>query len=113
MVDDRYETAAYGDAPVVTAAASYDADRSQASVLLVNRSQDADAAVTVDVAGARTATEVQASTVADHDVQACNTKDAPDRVHPRHNASAHLDSGQLTIILPPVSFTAVHLDHLG
>jgi alpha-N-arabinofuranosidase len=102
-----YDTAAYGEVPVVDAAAT--ADDGTAALFLVNRSQTEEAEVSVDLAplGVRTVEEVL--TLSDPDPHAANTTDRQDRVRLRPNPRAALIEGRLSVGLPPVSWTAVSL----
>jgi alpha-N-arabinofuranosidase len=48
-------------------------------------------------------------TLADDDLTAANTEDAPDRVVPQPNETAWVEDGDLHASLPPVSWTAIRL----
>ena len=104
----RYDTKEYGEASVIDAAATYDAESGQAAVFLVNRSQREDVTLTIDIAALGAVTVREAHTLSDDDVYARNTLDEPERVAPR--ASEVLIEGtELRIVLPPVSWTALAL----
>ncbi|MBT2499053.1 alpha-N-arabinofuranosidase [Agromyces sp. ISL-38] len=104
-----YETEVYGVVPLVDAVATHDAETGRAAVFLVNRSQGEPVSVTIDVSALGEITVLDAQTLADDDVYAKNTLDEPERVALRANDSAELAEGQLTIVLPAVSWTAVSL----
>jgi alpha-N-arabinofuranosidase len=78
-------------------------------VFLVNRSQGEPISVTIDVSALGEITVLDAQTLSDDDVYAKNTLDEPERVGLRANDSAELAEGQLTLVLPAVSWTAVSL----
>ncbi|MDQ0574494.1 arabinosylfuranosidase ArfA [Agromyces albus] len=104
-----YETEVYGVVPLVDAVATHDAETGRAAVFLVNRSQGEPISVTIDVSALGEITVLDAQTLADDDVYAKNTLDEPERVGLRANDSAELADGQLTLVLPAVSWTAVSL----
>ncbi|RXZ72292.1 alpha-N-arabinofuranosidase [Agromyces albus] len=104
-----YETEVYGVVPLVDAVATHDAETGRAAVFLVNRSQGEPISVTIDVSALGEITVLDAQTLADDDVYAKNTLDEPERVALRANDSAELAEGQLTLVLPAVSWTAVSL----
>jgi alpha-N-arabinofuranosidase len=51
----------------------------------------------------------QATTMYDGDLQATNTKDAPDRIKPAPLSDVSFDRGQLRATLPPASWTVIRL----
>jgi alpha-N-arabinofuranosidase len=104
-----YATDRYGSVPVVDAVATRDAEAGRAAVFLVNRSTDEAVTVTVDVASLGAVELVESHTLADADVYAKNTLDDPERVAPRPNDSIRILGGELTVTLPPVSWTALAL----
>ncbi|MDN4614273.1 alpha-N-arabinofuranosidase [Leifsonia sp. F6_8S_P_1B] len=104
-----YETAVHGEAGLVDAVASYDAEDGSAAVFLVNRSQTETETVRIDVRDLGVSSVREAVSLWDEDVYAKNTLQQQDRVGLRPNSTAALDGGVLTVELPPVSWTAVAL----
>ncbi|GAA1822083.1 alpha-N-arabinofuranosidase [Agromyces salentinus] len=104
-----YATKAYGDVPLVDAVATHDGENGRSAVFLVNRSQTEALTVTVDIAGLGDVSVLESHTLTDDDVYAKNTLEQPERVAPRANESISIDGGELTITLPPVSWSAVSL----
>ena len=104
-----YDTARFGEVPVVDAVATHDEESGSAAVFLVNRSQDAPVTMTVDLAGLGGVSVASAVTLTDDDLHASNTLADPERVGLVPNASASIADGVLTIVLPPVSWTAIEL----
>jgi alpha-N-arabinofuranosidase len=104
-----YATAEYGEVSLVDAVATHDAAAGRAAVFLVNRSQQEAVTVTVDVASLGHIRVLEAHTLSDDDIYAKNTLLEPERVTPRTNDSVVLDGGVLTVVLPPVSWTALSL----
>jgi alpha-N-arabinofuranosidase len=104
-----YETAVFGEVPLVDAVATRDDETGQSSVFLVNRSRTESIEVTVDVSGLGVSSITETHTLSDDDVYAKNTLADRERVAPRANESARVENGTLTITLPPVSWTAVAL----
>ena len=104
-----YETARYGDVPVVDAVATHDPSTGDLSVLAVNRSQAGPVELTVDLRGFPGLRLGEASVLADDDHAAANSLQQPDRVRPRAHPAAEVDAGRLRLVLPPVSWNAVRL----
>jgi len=105
----EYETALYGEVPVIDAVATHDSDTGRTAVFLVNRSQTEEAVVTIDIATLGSVAVLSAQTLADADVTAKNTLEQPDRVALAENASATASGGVVTVTLPAVSWTAIEL----
>ena len=102
-----YMTSRHGEVPVIDAVATVDEDR--AAVFVVNRHLTEAAHVTVDMRSLGSSVIAEALTLADSDVYAKNTLAHQRRVTPFANKSAILAGGELTIDLPPVSWTAIAL----
>ncbi|RZU31630.1 alpha-N-arabinofuranosidase [Blastococcus saxobsidens] len=102
-----YDTARYGEVPLVDAAVT--ADDGAAALFLVNRSQTEEVEVSVDLAPLALGTVAEALTLSDPDPHAANTTDRQDCVGLRPNARAAVVDGTLRVTLPPVSWTAVSL----
>jgi len=105
----RFETAKYGEVPLVDAVATRDEATGGSAMFLVNRSQDESITLTLDAAALGAGALVSAQTLHDADPDAANTLENPERVGLRANDSARLADGVLTIELPPISWTAVEL----
>ncbi|MDQ7810813.1 alpha-N-arabinofuranosidase [Amycolatopsis sp. A133] len=101
-----YETARYGDVPVVDAVATHDPATGGTVVFAVNRHRTEPVELTVTVPGAVSVAE--SWTLHDPDTAATNTAAHPDRVVPRPHP-AELADGTLRTVLTPVSWTAVRL----
>jgi alpha-N-arabinofuranosidase len=102
-----YTTGRHGEAPLVDAVATHDADTACAAVFLVNRSREA-TRVTIDVSDLGMGEVREALTLAEDDPYATNTREQPDRVGLRAT-TAVLTDGVVTVELPPVSWTALSL----
>lgn len=81
----------------------------QCAVFLVNRDEQHPATVEIDVTRLQVSEIAECTTLSDDDPFASNTFDAPERVVPRDNTTATLSEGLLTLLLPPVSWTAIAL----
>ncbi|MBU8861663.1 alpha-N-arabinofuranosidase [Micromonospora sp. WMMB482] len=105
-----YETARHGAVPALDAVATYDADTGDVAVFVVNRHQSQAATLSVPMTSFGAALRVAESwTLADDDLLAVNTADAPDRVTTRPADDVEVDGGLLRATLPPVSWTAIRL----
>jgi alpha-N-arabinofuranosidase len=104
-----YETARFGEVPLVDAVATHDAETGRSGVFLVNRSTTDQITVTIDVAGLGDVSLLESHTLSDTDIYAKNTLEERERVAPHPNDTASLAGGALTIVLPPVSWNAIAL----
>ncbi|WP_433179825.1 alpha-N-arabinofuranosidase [Actinoallomurus sp. CA-150999] len=104
-----YETAAYGEVPVLDAVATRDEETGETALFMVNRSVDQSLTVDVDVRALGAIEPGEASTLADPDPYARNTADDPFRVVPRANPEIRVEGGSLTVVLPPVSWNVIRL----
>lgn len=104
-----YETKEYGTVPLVDAVATHDAETGRSAVFLVNRSQSEAVTLTIDIAALGDVSVLESHLLADDDVYAKNTLADRERVAPSSNDSASVAGGELTITLPPVSWTALSL----
>jgi alpha-N-arabinofuranosidase len=104
-----YETAVCGPVPLVDAVATVDDDSGALSVFLVNRSQETPTTASIDVNSLGPAVLGESITLAGDDPTATNTLENQDRVAPAPNRSARIDDNVLTVELPPISWTALHL----
>ncbi|MBW9120792.1 alpha-N-arabinofuranosidase [Microbacterium trichothecenolyticum] len=104
-----YETKVYGEVSLVDAVATFDRQSGRSAVFLVNRSQDEAVTITIDIAALGEVSVLETHTLSDDDVYAKNTLEDRERVAPRSNDSVSTDAGELTVTLPPVSWTAIAL----
>ncbi|WP_165069204.1 arabinosylfuranosidase ArfA [Marisediminicola senii] len=105
---DTYPTTTFGDVRLIDAVATLDESEARVSVYLVNRSENDEISVTVELSSL-TPTTVSALTLADADPDATNTLQHPDRVGLTDNATCTLDGDTVTIVLPPISWTEILL----
>jgi len=94
----RYETAKYGDVPLVTATATHDPETGEVCVLAVNRSRTEPLRLDVDLSAFGPLRTVERLVLADEDIRATNDREAPDRVVPRRAPDA---------VLPPISWNVL------
>jgi alpha-N-arabinofuranosidase len=104
-----YESELHGTVPIVDAVATHDQESGNTAVFLVNRSLVESVELVVDTTHLGTVAIGSADSLFDADMHAANTLSDPERVTLTPNESAHIVDGQLRIVLPPVSWTAVTL----
>ena len=104
-----YTTKVHGEAPLIDAVATADAEAGTSALFLVNRSRTGSIEVTIDVSGLEASAITEAVTLHDDDVYAKNTREDQNRVGLRELAGAVLADGVLTVTLPPVSWSALAL----
>jgi alpha-N-arabinofuranosidase len=104
-----YETAKFGDVPLVDAVATLDAETGEVALFAVNRSTTDSVLLQVDTRSLPGLRVLEASTLSnpDHTWQA--TADDATSVLPRQNASAAVTDGRLAVEVPPVSWNVVRL----
>jgi alpha-N-arabinofuranosidase len=109
-----YETARFGEVPLLDAVATYDPGTGDLTVFVVNRGLTGDLDLTVPLAGFGHPMVVgEAWTLTDADLYAVNSADQPDRVVPRAAEGVTVDGGVLGATLPPVSWSAIRLVRAG
>jgi alpha-N-arabinofuranosidase len=104
-----YETATYGETPVVDAVATYDEGTGAVSLFAVNRSMSEPVRFAVDARALGAARVVECTSLFDADLRRANTAEAPDAVVPRPDQEVRLDGGRIEIVLPAVSWTMLRL----
>ncbi|TMR07719.1 alpha-N-arabinofuranosidase [Nonomuraea turkmeniaca] len=104
-VSPLYETAEFGEVPLLHAVATH--SDAGTTVFAVNRSTDGPLSLEIDARALGGARIVEATTLTDSDVYARNTADDPDRVAPRPNADVEHDP--MRVLLPPVSWNVIRL----
>jgi len=106
---ETYETVKYGAVPVVDAVATHDADSRELVLFLVNRSMSASTPVEADLRAFGDTRLLEAVELSnpDHTWQA-TAADATS-VLPRTLVDASLDSGRLSLCLPPVSWAMIRI----
>jgi len=109
IATDTYDTAVYGEADVVDAVATFDAAGGSAALFVVNRSLTETQTVRVDVRDLGVSAVREAVSLWDDDVYAKNTLQDQTRVGLRPTPVATLADGELTLELPPVSWTGIAL----
>ncbi|MEV4776183.1 alpha-N-arabinofuranosidase [Microbacterium sp. LWH12-1.2] len=102
-----YETKVYGEAPLVDSVVTTDGP--QSAVFLVNRSQTESIEVQIAVTELGATSIDEAVTIWDDDVYAKNTLENQTRVGLKTLEGAALADGVLTVMLPPVSWSAIAL----
>ncbi|MEW9533271.1 alpha-N-arabinofuranosidase [Microbispora sp. NPDC049125] len=100
-----YETAEFGEVPVLHAVATHAED--ETTLFAVNRSTSAPLSLEVDTRALGAVRVIEATTLSGPDVYARNTADSPGRVAPRPNADIQQDP--LRVLLPPVSWNVIRL----
>lgn len=104
-ISPTYETAAYGEVPLLHAVATH--SEAGTTLFAINRSTDRPLSLRIDARALGAARVVEATTLTDHDVYARNTADDPDRIAPRPNLDIQHDP--MTVLLPPVSWNVIRL----
>ncbi|OZG61809.1 alpha-L-arabinofuranosidase [Bifidobacterium lemurum] len=110
LASGTFDTPRYGEVPAVNSVAVRGADGS-VNVFVVNRSLDAPAEFEVKLPAGLETAGIEAQTLHEDDILACNTLDDQNRVTLHDNDTVAFDaaSGTVRMTLPPVSWTAVRV----
>jgi alpha-N-arabinofuranosidase len=104
-----YDTPRYGEALVIDAAATYDDERGELAIFVVNRHPSEQVSLSVDLRAFPGARLDTATVLADDDWRAANTQEEPDRVAPRPHPAAEVTEARLRVVMPPVSWNVLRL----
>jgi alpha-N-arabinofuranosidase len=109
---DRFDSAQYGDASVVDASVTYDAEAGRVAVFLANRGLDESAELTLSLRGleAQQVTRAEVLTIPEGgDRFSANTEDAQDAVGLVKLEAVGVENGELKATLPALSWAVVEL----
>jgi alpha-L-arabinofuranosidase len=104
-----YPNKQFDQVPYLEAVATADHETNSATLFAVNRSLDEPLRITADARDFTGYRVVEHLVLTGSDKLAANTQDHPDAVAPKTGGDAHLDSGQLTATLPPLSWNVIRL----
>jgi len=105
---ETYDSARFGDVPLVDVTATLDPDSGAVTVFAVNRSTTESVLLDADVR-ALGPHRVKATTLGGGDLTRTNTEAEPEAVTPRFLTSPDTTDGRLRISLPPVSWNVICL----
>ncbi|MEP7292733.1 MAG: alpha-N-arabinofuranosidase [Chloroflexota bacterium] len=104
-----YETAKYGAMPLLDVSASYDEENNAAAVFIVNRSQTESLPVELHWQDRQPTSIKSVHQLAGTDPKAANSYENPNQVVSKQVAAPALSNGSATLVVPPLSFTAVEV----
>jgi len=104
-----YDDDMHGHVPWLESVATYDADVGAATLFAVNRSVDEPIELRANVRALGEGHQVEATTLCDSDIRACNTEETPDRVVPRPLTDITSEDGVVRALLSPVSWSVIRL----
>ncbi len=105
---DTHETR-HGDVSLIDAIATHDSDSGSVAVYMINRTLDDVVEVTVDARAASPLRIEKTLTIAGPDPNAVNSSIRPGEVAPGELPEVRIDSGRITLALPPASWTLLSL----
>ncbi|MFC8680347.1 alpha-N-arabinofuranosidase [Microbacterium ureisolvens] len=108
IASPTYETARFGEVPLIDGVATYDEESGEIVVFAVNRSESDTLTLEVDVRNGAVEV-VEATSYAHEDPRWTATVDDDTTVLPRANDTAALTDGVVTMQLPPVSWNVIRL----
>ena len=104
-----YHTQKFGDMPLLDVSASYNEETQQHAIFIVNRSQDESLPVDINWQSGAPKQIVSVKQVAGTDPKIANSFDNPNQVVATTVTAPNLDGQSTTILLPPLSFTAIEV----
>jgi alpha-N-arabinofuranosidase len=107
------ETARNGDVPALEAAVTYDEETGELVLFAVNRHLSDPLVLAAGLRAFPELAVVEHVTIADPDPRAGNSAALPARIVPRHLDDHATDDGELTVLLPPVSWNVIRLRERG
>ncbi len=105
----HYSTKQFGDMPLLDVSASYDEANQAGAVFIVNRSQTDSLSVDLNWQDRAPKSIKAVHQIAGNDPKAFNSLENPNNVAVKQVNSPTLDNGKATLVLPPLSFTAVEV----
>jgi alpha-N-arabinofuranosidase len=106
---DREHRFALPSVPYLKLAIVHDEAKHALNVFALNRSLDQELTLEVEARSFNGLRLAQALTMSDDDLEAANTREAPDRVTPVVLAGVHVEGGTMTATLGPASWNVVRL----
>lgn len=106
---ETYETARYGEVPLVDAVATHDADRGEVAIFVVNRSTTDATAVEADLRAVGDGSVIEALALSHPDRTWHATAEDATSVLPAALPGVRLEGGTLSAVLPPVSWAMVRV----
>jgi alpha-N-arabinofuranosidase len=103
------ETKQFGDMPLLDVSASYNEETGNHAVFIVNRSQSESVPVDLHWQDLKPSSIKSVSQVAGTDPKAANTYENPNQIVSAMVDAPQVSDGGTSIILPPLSFTALEL----
>jgi alpha-N-arabinofuranosidase len=103
-----YESARYGEVPLLDATCVWDEGRDELTIFAVNRDVEQPLGLHADLRGLPGRRLVDATTLTGEPT-AMNTAAAPDRVRPQRLTAKAIDDGRLLTELPPLSWNVIRL----
>ncbi|WP_129337601.1 alpha-N-arabinofuranosidase [Cellulomonas endophytica] len=104
-----YETARFGDVPLVDAVATWDAEAGALAVFVVNRSTTDPVALDVDLRSVPGLRLVEATSLSNPDHTWTASADDDTSVRPQPNGTVAVADGRLSGTVPPVSWSVLRL----
>jgi len=104
-----YDSRERQGAPLLKVAAVHKPERGELTLLLLNRSLDEPLQLQADLRAFGDLQQASGQTLIHSDLKATNSKAQPENVRPGELTGASVDGGQLTVTLPPASWSVVTL----
>lgn len=102
-----YETARFGAVPVVDVSASLDEESGQSTIFIVNRSQHNPEGIDITWQAKKPVKTAHLLQLTGETAQSANTFEQPDAVVPLDLGKIQVREGQLSLLLPPLSFSVL------
>ena len=109
QAEPQLPAAVSGHVPAVDLTATHDQETGQLAVFAVNRHEHDRADLQLRLGWSDPLQVVEHVVMGGQDLLATNSKDTPNRVAPRTSGQHSVDGGQLSVELPPLSWTMIRL----
>jgi alpha-L-arabinofuranosidase len=97
------------EVPYLKLAAVHNDEDGTLTLFALNRHLEEPMTLSVDVRGFSRLGSIEAQTLHDHDLDAVNTKDQPDRIRPKPLHGIEVNGTHLSATLPPASWNVIRL----
>jgi len=104
-----YDADVAAGVPYLDIAGVHDGDAGTLTFFAINRNGEEPLATTISLEGFGAAKSVEHTLIKHDDLEARNTRDAPDTVAPRKGDGARLEDGRLKLDLPPYSYSMIRV----
>lgn len=109
-IDDTSQYAGKEGVPYIDSAAAWDEEKGRLSIFVINRSDENEYSLNLDVSGFEGYTKLEHLELYSENLDVKNTFEEPNNLVPKPNASAKLENGVITTSVKPLSWNVIVLE---